>query len=200
LNPNMPIAEVNGTTIYYKEHGRGEPILLIMGLATQMVAWPPAMIDALVAQGYRVIPFDNRDIGLSAKTQGPAPHLKDVLRGAAAPRLARADYSLADMADDAAGLLGHLGIERTHVVGVSMGGMIAQEFAIRHPERVATLASIMSNTGNKRHGRPAPSFMNEFVRSFLAPRPRTREEAVTAGLAAWRAICGPHFDEGGCGR
>lgn len=191
----MPNAEVNGTTICYEEHGSGEPMLLIMGLATQMIAWPPEMVSALVDRGYRVIPFDNRDIGLSGKTQGPAPVLRDVLRSAASPRLARPDYQLADMADDTAALIAHLDLPKAHIVGVSMGGMIAQEVATRHPEQVATLASIMSNTGSRLQGKPAASFMNEFRKSFLTPRPSSREQAVDFALNAWRQISGPHFDE-----
>lgn len=119
----------------------------------------------------------------------------DLLRGVASKRLAKSDYLLSDMADDAAGLIEALGLEKSHVVGVSMGGMIAQELAIRHPDKVATLTSIMSNTGSKRHGRPAASFYGELRKSFLGPRPTNREEAVEVGLNAWKQISGPHLDE-----
>ena len=151
----MPKVDVNGIALHYEEQGGGEPILLIMGLATQLIAWPPTLLDGLAESGFRVIRFDNRDIGLSAKTEGPPPVASDLLRGVASKRLAKSDYLLSDMADDAAGLIEALGLEKSHVVGVSMGGMIAQELAIRHPDKVATLTSIMSNTGSKRHGRPA---------------------------------------------
>ena len=187
----MPNAEVNGTTICYEEHGSGEPMLLIMGLATQMIAWPPEMVSALVDRGYRVIPFDNRDIGLSGKTHGPAPVLRDVLRGAASPRLARPDYHLADMADDTAALIAHLDLPKAHIVGVSMGGMIAQEVAIRHPEQVATLASIMSNTGDGKHGRISTRLLPAMAR---LPKP-TPDNAVERSIETFRLIGGPHWDE-----
>lgn len=191
----MPKVDVNGIALHYEEQGAGAPVLLIMGLATQLIAWPPAFVDGLAARGYRVIRFDNRDIGLSSKTGGPAPQAKDVLRGVASKRLAKSDYLLSDMADDAAGLIDALNLGPTHVVGVSMGGMIAQELAIRHPDKVASLTSIMSNTGSKLHGKPAASFLGEFRKSFLAARPTTREEAVEFGMNAWRQISGPHLDE-----
>jgi pimeloyl-ACP methyl ester carboxylesterase len=191
----MPKVDVNGIALHYEEQGGGEPILLIMGLATQLIAWPPTLLDGLAESGFRVIRFDNRDIGLSAKTEGPPPVASDLLRGVASKRLAKSDYLLSDMADDAAGLIEALGLEKSHVVGVSMGGMIAQELAIRHPDKVATLTSIMSNTGSKRHGRPAASFYGELRKSFLGPRPTNREEAVEVGLNAWKQISGPHLDE-----
>lgn len=191
----MPKVEVNGIELHYEEQGSGEPMLLIMGLATQLIAWPPALLDGLAERGYRVIRFDNRDIGLSSKTEGRPPHTTDILRSVASKRLAKPDYLLSDMADDAAGLIEHLELGPTHVVGVSMGGMIAQELAIRHPDLVASLASIMSNTGSKLQGKPAASFLGEFRKSFLASRPSNQEEAVEFGLNAWRQISGPHLDE-----
>lgn len=191
----MPEVAVNGIQLHYEEQGAGEPMLLIMGLATQMIAWPPALLDALQDNGFRVIRFDNRDIGLSTKTSGPRPRRKDVLAAAASSRLAKSDYLLADMADDAAGLLAALGIEAAHVVGVSMGGMIAQELAIRHPRHVLSLTSIMSNTGNRRQGRPATTFLPALRRSLMAPPAATVEQAVDMGVEAWRQISGPQFDE-----
>lgn len=191
----MPKANVNGIELHYEEQGSGEPILLIMGLATQLIAWPPAFVAGLVERGYHVICFDNRDIGLSMKIDAPAPEPRAIVRGLASKRLAKADYLLADMADDAAGLIEHLGLTMVHVVGVSMGGMIAQELAMRHPDRVATLTSIMSNTGSKLHGRPATTFLPEFSKSFLGARPSTPDEALAFGVNAWRQISGPHFDE-----
>ncbi len=190
----MPQAQVNGIELYYEEQGEGEPLLLIMGLATQMIAWPPTMLEALVAAGFRVIRFDNRDIGLSTKTEGQ-PGRKDVIAGLASKRLARASYTLADMAQDAAGLLAHLDIDSAHVVGASMGGMIAQELTINHPERVRSLTSIMSNTGSRRSGQPATKFLPELRRSLMAQTAATREDAVDLGVESWRAISGPHFDE-----
>jgi pimeloyl-ACP methyl ester carboxylesterase len=191
----MPEADVNGIRIHFEERGEGEPMLLVMGLATQLIAWPPALLDALVDHGFRIIRFDNRDIGLSSKMDDAVPQRKDVLRSLAGRRLAKSEYLLGDMADDAVGLLDHLGIESAHVVGVSMGGMISQELAIDYPTRVRSLCSIMSNTGNKRQGRPATSMYPELRRTMMQPRPTDREGAIAAGLDAWRQISGPMFDE-----
>jgi 3-oxoadipate enol-lactonase len=113
----MSTAQINGIELYYEEHGSGEPLLLIMGLAADSLAWLFQLPE--FSQHYRTVVFDNRGVGRSSKPAGP--------------------YTIAQMADDAAGLLEKLGIQRTHVVGVSMGGMIAQELALRHPERVRSL-------------------------------------------------------------
>jgi pimeloyl-ACP methyl ester carboxylesterase len=130
---------------------RDPAVLLIMGLAMQMVAWHEDLCAELAARGYHVIRFDNRDAGRSQRMEGGPPTLLQIAR-----RDRRAAvYTLDDMADDAAGLLDHLGIARAHVVGASMGGMIAQAFAIRHPERVLTLTSMMSNTGSRWKGQPS---------------------------------------------
>ncbi len=127
-------------------------MLLIMGLATQMLAWHEEFCEELAGRGFHVVRFDNRDVGRSQAIEGPAPTLRQLLtrdRSAAA-------YSLEDMAGDAVGLLDHLGVEHAHLVGASMGGMIAQTVAIRHPERTRSLASIMSNTGSFWNGQPSP--------------------------------------------
>src|SRR4051794_38125764 len=147
----MAAASVNGINIEYDVHGAADadPLLLVMGLGGQLIGWPLGFVEALTDRGFRVIRFDNRDIGLSTKVDAPAPTKRQMMLGLMAPRFARSSYTLADMADDAAGLLDHLGIDRAHVVGASMGGMIAQTIAIRHPERVASLTSIMSNTSDR---------------------------------------------------
>ncbi|CCH78135.1 putative hydrolase [Nostocoides japonicum T1-X7] len=193
----MSSATVNGITIEYDVHGPddGETVLLVMGLATQMIAWPSAFIEHLTDAGYRVVRFDNRDIGLSSKTQAPLPTRKDVMKALASSRLAHSDYLLSHMAADAIGLLDHLGVDRVHVVGASMGGMIAQEIAIGYPQRVRSLVSIMSNTGDRRHGRVGAKLLPQLRKTLLAAPPRTREEAVDRGVLAWRQIAGPHFDE-----
>ena len=127
-------------------------VLLVMGLATQMLAWHEAFCEALAGRGFHVIRFDNRDTGRSQRMDAARPPtpLQLLRRDKRA-----ASYTLEDMADDAAGLLDHLGIERAHVIGASMGGMIAQTLAFRHPERVLSLVSMMSNTGARRTGQPA---------------------------------------------
>jgi pimeloyl-ACP methyl ester carboxylesterase len=188
----MPAAVVTGITIEYEEHGRpeGEAVLLVMGLGAQLVLWPPAFIEALVSRGYRAITFDNRDVGRSSRIDAPPPSVADLARALVARRSVSAPYSLGDMADDAAGLLDHLGIARAHVVGASMGGMIAQELAIRHPARVATLTSIMSNTGARKFRHPHPSLLP----ALLKVRSADPGDAETA-IEVARLVSGPHFDE-----
>ncbi len=189
----MPAADVNGITIEHEVHGPvdGEPMLLVMGLGAQLLAWPPAFIERLVASGFRVVTFDNRDVGRSSRHDAPPPTVGDLARSLVAPARVRPPYQLGDLADDAAGLLDHLGIDRTHVVGVSMGGMIAQELTIGHPHRVASLTSIMSNTGGRRVGRMSPTLLPAFLRVRRSPGGRSVESALVLG----RLIAGPHFDE-----
>jgi pimeloyl-ACP methyl ester carboxylesterase len=162
-------------------------MLLVMGLGTQMLGWHEDFCGTLAARGFHVIRFDNRDIGGSSRLSHlPAPTLKQI---ALRDRKAAA-YSLDDMADDAIGLLDHLGIERAHVVGASMGGMIAQTIAIRHPDRVLSLVSIMSNTGARLTGQPALGVLP----IFLKRAPRTREGYVDHVTALFDAIGSPGFD------
>jgi len=147
----MPHINANGISLFYEEHGNPdhEAVLLVMGLGAQMTTWPDEFIHALVAKNYRVIQFDNRDIGLSQKMEGArAPKLPwQVIR----KRLgwpAKVPYSLSDMADDAAALIEALDLNQAHVVGASMGGMIAQLMAVNHAEKLLSLTSVMSTTGN----------------------------------------------------
>ena len=188
----MTAAAVNGITIEYDVHGDdgGEPLLLVMGLGGQMVAWPLEFVDRLIAKGFRVIRFDNRDIGLSTMMPAPAPTKRQVLASVISRRFAKSSYLLDDMADDAAGLLAHLGIAKAHVVGISMGGMISQTLAIRHPDNVATLTSIMSNTGDRKHGKIRPSLLRKLPKLMV----RTPDDAVDKGVEMFRLISGPHFD------
>ncbi len=163
-------------------------LLLVMGLGTQMIAWHPDFCGKLAAAGFYVIRFDNRDVGLSTKLHGVRANFGGLL-GFAQNRLTRrAPYLVADMADDAVRLLDGLGIDRAHVVGVSMGGMIAQEMAIRHPERLLTLTSIMSTTGNQFVGQPRPKALAVL---FRAPPP-DRDGAIEAGVLT-RQMLAPHF-------
>jgi pimeloyl-ACP methyl ester carboxylesterase len=157
-----------------------------MGLGTQMIGWPDDFCQALVARGFHVIRYDNRDIGRSThfREERP-PTIKQLLlrdKGAAS-------YSLADMADDGIGLLDRLGIERAHVAGASMGGMIAQTMAARHPDRVLSLASIMSNTGHRWKGTPGLRIYPMFMR-----RPAdNREGAIESTISTFRLIGSPGF-------
>jgi proline iminopeptidase len=147
----MPTAAANGLTIDYDLHGAADapPLLAIMGLSMPAAAWPPALIDLLVRHGLRVITFDNRDAGGSTKFGGARtiPVAAAIARAALGLHVP-APYTLHDMAADAVGLLDALGIERAHVMGVSMGGMIGQLMAAKYPQRVASLTSMMSSTGN----------------------------------------------------
>ena len=148
----MPAAAVNGLTIDYDVHGAADapPLLAIMGLSMPAAAWPPVLIDLLVGRGARVITFDNRDAGGSTKFGGARtiPVAAAIARAALGLHVP-APYTLHDMAADAIGLLDALGVGQAHLVGVSMGGMIAQLMAAKCPQRVASLTSIMSSTGNR---------------------------------------------------
>ena len=192
----MTTAQLGDVEIAYEVDGPddGVPMLLIMGLGTQLVGWPPDVVQGLADEGFRVVRMDNRDIGLSTRTEGPAPSRSAVLKAFVHRRYARADYVLSDMASDAAALLDHLGIAAAHVVGVSMGGMIAQQLTIDHPQRVLSLASIMSNTGNRRQGSVSLRLLPTMAVSMTAPRPTDEEEAVRLGVEGFRLIAGPHFD------
>ena len=148
-----------GMTLEYEVHGEGDPLLLVMGLGGQLVAWPATFISGLVDRGFQVITFDNRDIGLSTKIDAAPPTKTQSAMFSISRRFAKSAYLLSDMAKDTVGLLDALNIERAHVVGMSMGGMIAQTMAIEHPSRVRSLTSIMSTTGNPRVGRPKTSVL-----------------------------------------
>jgi pimeloyl-ACP methyl ester carboxylesterase len=161
-------------------------LLLVMGLGTQMLGWHEEFCEALAARGFFVIRFDNRDIGRSTAMRDlPVPKLWQLaLRAKQA-----AGYTLEDMADDGFGLLDHLGIERAHVVGASMGGMIAQTMAYRRPERVLSLVSIMSNTGALRSGQPHLKMLP----ALLATPPKGREAAIEHTVKVFEKIGSPGF-------
>ena len=136
--PRMAQIEANGIQIEYEDHGNpaDPPILLVMGLGAQLTLWPIEFVEALVARGFRVIRYDNRDIGLSHKFEGAkAPGMAKLLLLSRIGLTPRVPYSLGDMAADGVGLLDALGIDKAHVVGASMGGMIAQHIAFTYPER-----------------------------------------------------------------
>ncbi len=155
----MPRANANGIEIEYDVTGPegGEPLLLIMGLGAQMTRWPQALRDKLAAQGLRVIWFDNRDVGLSTKLDAAGlPDVRAIAEAVAKGQKPPVAYDLSDMAADAVGLLGALGIQRAHIVGASLGGMVAQLVAADHRERVLSLTSIMSSSGNRQLPPPTP--------------------------------------------
>lgn len=187
----MPSVEANGMSIEYDIRGEGEPILFVMGLGGQLVDWPEEFVDLFVDAGYQAIRFDNRDIGLSTMTSWTPPSDVKTLRAMIARRpLKGVGYTMPDMAADAAGLLDALGIASAHVVGMSMGGMIAQELAIGYPNKVRSLCSIMSNTGDRRSGGIAASLLAKLARR----KPPSRETAVEASVEMFESIAGPLFD------
>jgi pimeloyl-ACP methyl ester carboxylesterase len=151
-----------GITLCYETFGDpgSPPMVLIMGLGTQMIGWPEEFCEQLAGHGYHVIRFDNRDSGRSTQIPGRPPPLGQLLQRRIDPVL----YTLTDMADDALGLMRALELEPAHVVGASMGGMIAQTLAAEHPEAVRSLVSIMSNTGSRWSGQPAPRMYRFLVR------------------------------------
>ncbi|MCU1670480.1 MAG: Pimeloyl-ACP methyl ester carboxylesterase [Blastococcus sp.] len=168
------------------------PVLLVMGLATQMIGWPDDFCRGLAGEGLFVVRFDNRDIGLSTHLDAAgAPDVMTVLGGDASS----VPYGLADLADDTVGLLDALGLESAHVVGASMGGMVAQLVAIRYPERVRSLTSIMSTTGDPSVGAPAEAALA----LLLTPPATDRDGAVQRTVDTYRVIGSPgfEFDEAG---
>lgn len=190
----VPTAPANGIEIAYETFGDpSDPtILLIMGLGAQMVMWEDGVCALLVARGFHVVRYDNRDVGQSTWIDTPGLDLGATAFAALSGDTGDVPYFLADMAADAVGLLDHLGIESAHLVGASMGGMIAQQVAIDHPGRVRSLTSIMSTTGEPGVGEPAP----DLATVLLAARPDGRDEAIAAGVEISRAIsCAEHFDE-----
>jgi pimeloyl-ACP methyl ester carboxylesterase len=182
------IAQANGIEIAYGTFGAptGTPVLLIMGLGAQMIAWPDAFCEELAARGDYVIRYDNRDVGESTHLSDlPAPHPVDSLL-----RRGKPPYRLEDMADDAAGLLGALGVGSAHVVGASMGGFIAQELVIRHPARVRSLTLIMTSTGSRRVGHPKLRVLARMGRRRAVT---DRAAAVESSVETFRMIGSPGF-------
>ena len=163
------------------------PMLLIMGLGTQMIGWPDGFCTALAGRGYFVIRYDNRDVGRSTylRDRRPPSLRQLILRDKRA-----AAYSLADMAADGIAVLDQLGLGRAHIVGASLGGMIAQTLAARFPERVLSLASIMSNTGHRWKGMPGLRIYPIFIRRPV----RDREAAIEATLSTFKLIGSPEFE------
>lgn len=189
----MPQVKANGLQFEYETFGdeKAPPLLLIMGLGGQLVQWPEEFCEALANAGYYVIRYDNRDVGLSS-------HLGHLGRA----RLMRAGvlstlrlpvpspYRIDDMADDAVGILDALSIRSAHVVGISMGGMIGQVLAARHPERVRSFVSIMSSSGHR--NLPGPSLKIQ-LRMIRRPKLRDREALIRYSMETWRVIGSPAF-------
>ncbi|HET9676754.1 MAG TPA: alpha/beta hydrolase [Solirubrobacterales bacterium] len=177
----------NGVELCYQEMGDadGEPLLLVMGLATQMIAWSDEFCAMLAERGFRVVRFDNRDIGRSTRVRSEStPKVLDTLVGRG-----NSAYRLRDMAADTVGLMDHLGFESAHVVGASMGGMIAQCTAIGHRDRVRSLCSIMSTTGSRRVGHPSYKTFG----LLLGKPPREREAAIERVIKTFKTIGSPGY-------
>ncbi|KAB7738843.1 alpha/beta fold hydrolase [Parvibaculum sedimenti] len=190
----MPQVQANGINIEYESFGPEdrETVLLIMGLGGQLTVWQEELCHELVERGYRAIRFDNRDVGLSTKfDEAGMPDMAAIFGALMTGAKPNAPYSLDDMAADAVGLLDALEIERAHIAGASMGGMIAQLVAANHPERALSLTSIMSTTGN-----PAlPQARPEAMEVLMAPAaPADDLEAIVArGMKAWTTIGSPGY-------
>ncbi len=180
------LAPANGIELAYQEVGDpgGEPLLLVMGLATQMIAWPDELCSMLAERGFRVIRFDNRDVGHSTRLDDAGvPGRLDLFLGR------NPAYLLPDMAADTVGLMDHLGIESAHVVGVSMGGMIGQTLAIEHRERIRSLVSMHSTTGSRRVGQPT---LKVFA-LMLADAPRDRDAFIERIRRTYALIGSPAY-------
>jgi pimeloyl-ACP methyl ester carboxylesterase len=165
----MAMVRVGALDFGYDTFGDGAPMLLIMGLGTQRIAWQDRFCERLAAHGFRVVRFDNRDVGESSRATAP--------------------YRLEDMADDAAGLLETLAMPSAHVVGASLGGFIAQTLALRHRARVRSLCSIMSSTGDRAVGQPRA----DILQRMMTPMPGDRDGYIAVRLQTARLIASPGF-------
>jgi pimeloyl-ACP methyl ester carboxylesterase len=180
-------AKAGAVDIVYETIGdpSDPPLLLVMGLGMQLIHWDPELCEQFAERGFHVIRFDNRDAGLSTKVRAPVPNVMRLMSGLPA----QVPYRLTDMAGDAFGLLDHLGIERAHVVGTSMGGMIAQQMAIEAPERVLSLASMMSTTGDRFAGTPKLKVWSVLMRRA----PNDRDAYIEYFARVFRMIGSPAY-------
>ena len=187
----MASTTANGITIEYETAGdpANPALLLIMGLGAQLIAWDDQFVAELAKRGFYVVRYDNRDVGKS--TWFDEAGVPDIVAAITTGQLPPPAYLLDDMADDAAGLLDALGIEQAHIVGASMGGMIAQAFAIKHPEKMLSLVSIMSTTGSPMVGQPHPAAMEMLTR----PAATEREAVIEASVEGWRVIGSPGYPQ-----
>jgi pimeloyl-ACP methyl ester carboxylesterase len=189
---DMPRVCTNGIEIEYETFGdpSAEPLLLIMGLGAQMILWEGELCGLLAGRGHYVIRFDNRDVGLSTRLEeARVPRILAMMDEVARGERPEAPYRLSDMALDAVGLLDGLGIDAAHVLGASMGGMIAQTIAIEHPDRVRTLTSVMSSTEPLSRARARP----EAIQALLTPLPKDRERNIERAVEVARIIGSPGF-------
>lgn len=192
----MPTFQRHDVTLYYEQFGaRVDPVvMLIHGLTCQAIHWPPALIEQITDAGFRVVAFDNRDAGRSGRLDaypvGDVEQAMAAARTLEAPYPLEAPYTLADMAGDAVALLDFLGQSGAHLVGFSMGGMIAQQLALRWPERVFSLTSIASSTSDP----DLPGGDRAAFDAFLSTPPEERTAAIRHLANGWRVLGGPYFD------
>jgi pimeloyl-ACP methyl ester carboxylesterase len=192
----MPRAAANGIDIEYDTFGdrNRSPLLLIMGLSSQMVAWPESFCQKLAQSGHWVLRFDNRDVGLSSKIEGVGiPDLMAAMTAHQQGQPVAAPYTLSDMAADAIGLMDALELEKAHVCGLSMGGMIAQVMAIEYPRRISSLISMESSTGDP----TLPPAKAQAMEAMLSPPPQDRDGYIHHAVEVFRAFSGgsDKFDE-----
>jgi pimeloyl-ACP methyl ester carboxylesterase len=188
----MAQVDANGIQIEYETFGEPDSpaLLLIIGLASQLTAWDEKLCQQLAQQGHYVIRFDNRDAGLSSKIEeAGVPDIMQTIEAQMKGEAISPPYTIEDMADDAVGLLDAIGIEKAHVCGMSMGGMIAQTIAINYPKRVLSLISVYSRTGDPEEPQPKPEAM-EFL---FAPPPEERKEYIDYGIKLFSTISGTGF-------
>jgi pimeloyl-ACP methyl ester carboxylesterase len=181
----MPFAPSNGIELYYETAGdpNDPALLLVNGFSSQIIGWLDGFREALAGRGRYVISFDNRDVGLSTHLDGVEVDLPAIMAAlAGSGEMPAVPYTLSTFAQDAVGLLDHLGVESAHIAGSSMGGMIVQQLAIDHPRRVDTLTSIMSTTGEPDYFESSP----EALAALTAPPPTDREAYIAVGVAARR--------------
>lgn len=189
----MPFANNGEVTLCYEQWGPsdGVPLLLIMGLSAQMIAWDDSLMETFVDHGFCAVRYDNRDVGKSTWFDHAPVDIEQEISNFLTGQPLGAPYSIEDMADDAAAVLDALGWESAHILGASMGGMIAQSFAIRYPKRTRSLTSVMSTTGDPDVGQP----QHQALEALLAHTGTTREEIIDAGVEVGRVISSPvHFD------
>ncbi|MEM8922078.1 MAG: alpha/beta hydrolase [Actinomycetota bacterium] len=190
----MPTTAANDVTLCYDTFGSADDptLLLVNGLGSQMINYEPAFCELLVAQGLHVVRFDNRDVGLSSKTEGPVPDVAALVAAAGAREpVTDVPYTLADMAVDAFAVLDAVGVERAHIAGMSMGGMIVQRMAIDRPARVRSMTSIMSTTGDRSVGRAT----SEAAAVLVSEPPVDRDGYIEYTVETRRVTAGAHNDD-----
>jgi pimeloyl-ACP methyl ester carboxylesterase len=188
----MPVAPSNGLEICYETIGNPDDpaLLLVMGFSAQLIHWDDAFCQALADRGRYVIRFDNRDCGLSTHLDGVPVNIMGVLAAYESQgEMPEVPYTIGAFADDAFGLLDHLGIDQAHLFGASMGGMIVQAMAIAHPERTISLVSVMSSTGEPEYSQSSPAALA----ALMTPPPTEREAFIERGVELGALVCSPRY-------